>query len=106
MKLASLATCCALVAFPAAAQQDILDTLNRALGAQEEPRESGRDDYRRGAEEDGRRSGDARDQVDIRAMDDRQLTEHQERLERQARYIARELEDTEDEMQRRNLSRR
>ena len=106
MKLVMLATCCALLASPAAAQ-NVLDTLNRALGgAQQETRQDRGGDYRGAAEEDGRLPRDAQGRVDVRAMDDRQLADYQDRLERRGRHIAQELEVTEDEMRRRNLSRR
>ena len=92
MKQALFAACCALAAFPAYAQQqpNVLDTLNKALGgSQEQSRE---------------RDGDRR--ADVRNMEDRELVAYRDRLEREGRSIARELEDAEDEMRRRNISRR
>lgn len=95
------------VSLPAVAQQQqspVLDTLNRALGAPQ-PR-SATDDYRRASSEDERLPRDSQGHVDIRRLDDRDLMEYRDRLNRRGRYIASELRDTEDEIQHRGLERR
>lgn len=111
MKLAPLALAGVLAGFPALAQQpNVLDTLKGALGGmQQQPqqRESpSRDDYQRSVQQDESLPRDAQGRVNIRAMDNRQLTEYRDSLERRGRYISQELDATDDEMRRRNLSRR
>jgi hypothetical protein len=97
-----------LLAVPAFAQQQqsppILDTLNRALGNQPPQDNRSYDDYRQSANRDQQLPRDQQGRVDIRRLSDRDLQDYDQRLSDRGRYIASELRDTQDEMQRRGLS--
>jgi hypothetical protein len=98
-----------LTAAPALAQQSgggstILDTLNRALNqpGTQSGRSSG-DDYRRSTQQDDNLPRDRNGNVDISRLNDNDLVQYNDTLERRGRYLASELRDTQQEIQRRGL---
>jgi hypothetical protein len=106
MKLAALTLCAALAAVPAMAQQQgknsVLDSLEGALNQlnQRGGQHSGTDNQQLDTRNLPR---DQSGRVDVRRLSDDQLQQYDEALTRQGRSIARDLRDTEREMQARNL---
>jgi hypothetical protein len=100
------------VSAPVLAQQSgqggsgILDTLNRALnqpGSQQD-RFNSSDDYRRSMQQEDNLPRDRNGNVDLSRLSDSELQQYNNTLERRGRYIASELRDSQQELQRRGSS--
>jgi len=106
MRLAAIAVCATLAAFPAMAQQNggnsVLNSLEGALNQlnQRGGQSSGTDSQ---PIETRNLPRDQNGRVDVRRLSDDQLRQYDEQLTRHGRSIAQDLRDAEREMQARNM---